>query len=95
MHTISRQMYFSLMLEAGVAGTESLQIVQDVSATFEKKMDAVKCYATQFPPAKSYVFEKIEAIARIRGIAAGFQYGEAFTSTKAIGSTDLFKTLQV
>jgi LmbE family N-acetylglucosaminyl deacetylase len=94
-HTISRQLYFSLMLESDVMGTGEKQFVQDVSATFEKKMNAVRCYATQFPPEKAYVFQKVEAIAKVRGMAAGFDYGESFTSTKAIGSTDLFQTLQL
>lgn len=94
-HTIPRQLYFSLMLESDIGGTGEKQFVHDISATFAKKMDAVRCYATQFPPAKAYVFEKVEAISKIRGIAAGFGYGEAFTSTKAIGSTDLFQTLQL
>lgn len=94
-HTISRQLYFSLMLESEIVGTGQKQFVQDISATFPQKMDAVRCYATQFPPEKAYVFEKVETIAKIRGMAAGFSYGESFTSTKAIGSTDLFQTLQL
>lgn len=94
-HTISRQLYFSLMLESEIAGTGKQQFVHDISANFEKKMDAVRCYQTQFPPEKAHVFDKVETIAKIRGIAAGFLYGESFTSTKAIGSTDLFQTLQL
>lgn len=94
-HTVARQLYFSLMTESNVSGTGEKQFVQDISATFEKKLAAIRCYATQFPPEKAYVFEKVEAIAKLRGIMAGFSYGEAFTSTKAIGSTDLFQTLQL
>lgn len=94
-HTVSRQLYYSLMMEAEIAGTGGLQFVQDISATFDKKLEAVRCYATQFPPEKAHVFDKVQTIAKIRGIAAGFEYGEAFTSTKAIGSTDLFRTLQL
>ncbi len=94
-HTVSRLLYYPLMMEAGAGGIGELQFVQDISATFEKKLAAVRCYATQFPPEKAYVFEKVEAIAKLRGIMAGFEYGESFTSTKAIGSTDLFQTLQL
>ncbi len=94
-HNIARQIYFSLMLESDTVGTGPKQFVQDITATWGRKMDAVRCYATQFPPAKSHVFEKVETICKIRGIAAGFEYGEAFTSTRAIGSTDLFQTLQL
>jgi len=94
-HTVARQLYYSLMMEAEISGTGELQFVQDISATFHRKLDAVRCYATQFPPEKAHVFDKVETIAKIRGLAAGFEYGEAFTSTKAIGSTDLFQTLQL
>ena len=94
-HTVTRQIYYSLMLESNVVGTGERQFVHDISATFEQKIASVRCYASQFPPAKAHVFDKVETIAKIRGIAAGFKYGEAFTSTKAIGSTDLLQTLQL
>ena len=92
-HTIARQIYYSLMLEGDVCGAGAKQFVYDISACWEEKMAAVRCYATQFPPAKAAVFRKIEAIASIRGIAAGFEYGEAFTSTRVIGSRNMFETL--
>lgn len=94
-HTVPRQLYYALMMEADVTGTGPCQFVQDISSTFDQKLKSVRCYATQFPPEKAHVFHKVETIAKIRGIAAGFEYGEAFTSTKAIGSTDLFQTLQL
>jgi len=94
-HRIERQIYYSLMLESEVCGTGEKQFVHDISSTYEQKVASVRCYATQFPPEKASVFEKVEAIAKIRGAVAGFEYGEAFTSTKAIGSTDLFQTLQL
>lgn len=94
-HTIPRQIHYSLMMESNVIGDGPKQFVHDISESFERKMAAVRCYQTQFPAAKAYVFEKVEAIASIRGFAAGFKYGEAFTSTKAIGSRDLYNTLQL
>ena len=94
-HSVSRQLYYSLMIESDISGTGGKQFIQDVSTTFETKLNAVRCYATQFPPEKAYVFEKVETIAKLRGVMAGFDYGEAFTSTQAIGSTDLFQTLQL
>ena len=94
-HRIDRQIYYTLMLESNVSGTGGKQFVQDISSTYQQKVASVRCYATQFPPEKATVFERVEAIAKIRGAEAGFEYGEAFTSTKAIGSTDLLQTLQL
>ena len=89
-HTIARQIYYSLMLEGDVCGAGAKQFVYDISSCWDAKVAAVRCYATQFPPAKEAVFRKIEAIASIRGIAAGFEYGEALT--RVIGR-NMFETL--
>lgn len=94
-HSVARQIYYSLMLESGVVGNEPNQFVHDVSEFHQQKMDAIKCYRTQFPAEKTYVFDKVRTIDSMAGIAAGFEYGEVFTSTKPIGSTDLFSTLQI
>ncbi len=94
-HTIKRQIYYSLMLESGVTGNGPNQFVHDISHCHDQKMAAIKCYQTQFPPEKAYVFDKVHAMDSIAGIAAGFQFGEVFTSTKSVGSRDLFATLQL
>ncbi len=94
-HTIQRQIYYSLMLESGVTGSGPNQFVHDISNFHDQKVAAIKCYATQFPPTKAYVFDKVRAMDSIAGVAAGFQFGEVFTSTKSVGSRDLFATLQL
>ena len=94
-HKIERQIYYSLMLESGVAGSGPKQFVHDISDFHQQKIAAIKCYATQFPAAKAYVFDKVRAMDSIAGIAAGFEFGEVFTSTKSVGSRDLCATLQL
>ena len=94
-HKIERQIYYSLMQESGVIGTGPKQFVHDITDFHQQKLAAIKCYATQFPAAKAYVFDKVRAMDSIAGIAAGFEFGEVFTSTKSVGSRDLCATLQL
>lgn len=92
-HTIGRQIYYSLSFERSATENSSQQFVYDISDTLDAKIKSVLCYQTQFPPAKQYVLQRVEAMAKANGSAAGFDAGEVFTSTRAIGSTDLMQTL--
>jgi LmbE family N-acetylglucosaminyl deacetylase len=90
-----RQLHYHLFFESEWSGVGPKQFVHDVSKTIETKLSAVRCYETQFPPAKGYVFDRVRSIAAAVGASAGFEFGEVLTSTRAIGSTDLFGTLQL
>lgn len=92
-HTIDRQLYYSLMFSEGFSGVGPNQFVYDISSTLATKIAAVKCYATQFPPAKQGVFGKVKTIATLCGMAAGVEAGEVFTSPRPLASRDMFKTL--
>lgn len=91
-HVISAQLYFRLAFEpaATLTGYPS-HFTVDVSDTLETKLAAVRCYATQFPPAKQQVFERIRGFALLAGAAAGCTYGEVFVHTRAIVATDLMR----
>jgi LmbE family N-acetylglucosaminyl deacetylase len=67
--------------------------VFDISDVLETKIAAVKCYRTQFPPEKDYIYERLQAMAGVCGLSAGFKFGEVLTSTHVLGSRDLMKTL--
>jgi LmbE family N-acetylglucosaminyl deacetylase len=94
-HSISRQIYYSLFFESDWSGAGPRQFVYDISETIDSKIESVKCYATQFPPEKQYIFERVRSMASVIGLSAGFDAGEALTSTRAIGSQNLFQTLQL
>ena len=52
----------------------------DITATFDKKIEAMKCFTTQirdFPHPRS--LEAIEALAKLRASTVGFGYAEAFS----------------
>jgi N-acetylglucosamine malate deacetylase 1 len=89
-HTIERQLYFRLQFEpAPIVGFDN-QITIDISHTIEKKIASIACYATQFPPAKAHVFDRVRGLAVAAGAAAGCGYGEVFACTRPIASKDLF-----
>jgi bacillithiol biosynthesis deacetylase BshB1 len=64
--------------------------VVDVSATFEKKLEAIRCYHSQFDDAR---FEKVRHFvggnAAAMGGRCGFQYGEYFALPGIVGTADL------
>jgi bacillithiol biosynthesis deacetylase BshB1 len=90
-HTIKRQVWFPL-------GFSSLQLppagghfVVDISETFPVKVEAIRAYKTQFPPAKDRLFHTLEGQNRFYGGSAGFDFGEIFLSAATLGARDLVK----
>lgn len=92
-HPIGRQIYYSLFFESDWSGNGERQFVFDISATLQTKLDSVRCYNTQFPPSKDYIFERVQSVAKSCGASAGFDAGEVFTSTRSLGTRDLIGTL--
>lgn len=92
-HTIDRQIYFSLFFQSESSGGGPRQFVYDISETLETKLAAIRCYKSQFPAAKEYLFKRVEAMAAASGALAGFDAGEVFISTRSIGTRDLMGML--
>jgi LmbE family N-acetylglucosaminyl deacetylase len=92
-HAISAQLYFRLAFEPVLMNPGLSHFVTDISDTLETKLNAVRCYKTQFPPAKEHVFERIRGAALAAGSAAGFLAGENFASVRPLGTPDLMKML--
>ena len=92
-HTISKQLYFRLAFEPDQLDAYPGKITQDISATLERKMAAILCYETQFPPHKRQVLERVRAAAILAGAEAGFEAGESFVSPRAIGTPNLVQSL--
>jgi LmbE family N-acetylglucosaminyl deacetylase len=62
----------------GIEPVFAPSMIVDITAQLERKLKAVKCYASQiraFPGARSV--EAVEALATFRGTQAGFAHGEA------------------
>ena len=90
-HTISAQLYFRLAFEPATLQGFPSHFTIDIAETLEAKMESIRCYASQFPPAKAYVFDRIRGAALLSGAAAGFAAGENFVSTRMLGGRDLMK----
>ncbi len=90
-HTISAQLYFRLAFEPEhLAGFPS-HFTVDISDTLDQKLAAIRCYATQFPPAKAHVFERVRGAALLTGAASGFLAGEVFVATRPLGTANLME----
>lgn len=92
-HTIAKQLYFRLAFEPDQLEDYPGKITQDISLTLDRKMEAILCYQTQFPPHKRQVIERVRAAAILAGTAAGFDAGETFVSPRAIGTKNLVDSL--
>ncbi|TWT34954.1 PIG-L family deacetylase [Blastopirellula retiformator] len=92
-HTIPKHIYFRLVFEPMEHPEAPGSFVVDIGDTLETKISSVRCYETQFPPEKDYVFDRVRGAASHIGTLAGFQHGELFHTTRAIGTTDAMKFL--
>ena len=93
-HSITRQLYFRLSFEpASSVGLDS-QFTVDISQSLDKKIEAIACYKTQFPPAKSHIFQRVRGIAIAAGSAIGFDAGELFSCVKPIGVKNMMKLFE-
>lgn len=65
--------------------------VIDISEEFETKMEAVKCYESQFliNPERAKIFEYVEAINKFYGSRIGAKYGEALFFEETLGIRDI------
>lgn len=91
-HSVDRQIYYSLFFEADWSGSGPRQFVADISSTLRKKIESIRCYQTQFPPDKGYIFDRVESMAHSIGASAGFEAGEVLELTRAIGIAEVFRT---
>ena len=88
-HTIANQINFKLSFEsAPLAGFDSLVTV-DITDTLDKKLKSIACYGTQFPPARSRIFDRVRGLAIAAGAAANVGAGEVFGCTRPVAVKDL------
>ncbi|CAK9037503.1 N-acetyl-alpha-D-glucosaminyl L-malate deacetylase 1 (GlcNAc-Mal deacetylase 1) [Durusdinium trenchii] len=92
-HKIDGLLYYSLNFYSLEPPPHGNSFVVDISSTYEQKIASVKAYATQFPPEKQHIFERLEAMAHYFGEAAGFARGERLSSPRAVGVRDVMGLL--
>lgn len=89
-HVVSRQMYFRIPLEPVVHTSADAQLTMDISDHLQTKLDAIRCYKSQFDR-RPYVIERVQAAAVLHGAAAGYAAGEIFTSPRPLGTPDILR----
>jgi LmbE family N-acetylglucosaminyl deacetylase len=94
-HTIPCHCYFHLGWDAASPPHQFGFLTVDISETLEQKLAAIRCYATQFPPGKQRLFDRVEHAARLIGLAAGFAAGEAVIPVRPLGTRDLLQSLML
>lgn len=90
-HTVVNQLGFPIALHGLDLPDASGYLVADIGPTLGAKLDAVRCYATQFPAAKAGIFGAIETMNRYHGLTAGFEAGELFLTYRSVGVDDLMR----
>ncbi len=88
-HTVSNQLGFHIALHGLTLPEASGHLVADIGPTLAVKLEAVRCYATQFPAAKAGIFGAIETMNRYQGLIAGYEAGELFLTYRSVGVDDL------
>jgi LmbE family N-acetylglucosaminyl deacetylase len=90
-HTVSNQLGFPIALHGLDLPDAAGYIVADIGPTLEVKIEAVRCYTTQFSAAKAGIFRAIETMNRYQGLTAGFEAGELFMTYRSVGVDDLMR----
>ncbi len=90
-HTISNQLGFPISLHSLETPEAAGTIIADIGDTLATKVEAVRCYATQFPAKKAGIFSAIETMNRYQGLTAGYEAGELFLTYRSVGVVDLMR----
>ncbi len=70
------------------------RMVIDITETIEKKIEAVRCYESQFAGQRIESLEHtIRSVAGYEGMSAGFKYGEAYALPRPLGVKDMVDVL--
>jgi len=92
-HTIEAQLYYTLAFRSDEPPEGAGRVVVDISQTLETKLEAIRCYRTQFPPEKHHVLQRVETWAQRLGQMTGCAAGELLVSPRPLGTQDLMTTL--
>jgi LmbE family N-acetylglucosaminyl deacetylase len=92
-HTVVRQLYCLLGSPLAGAPMPGGQIVVDISHTLPRKLAAIRCYKSQFPPEKEHLFDRVDAADRYLGRSAGVVAAELLLSPRPVVMKDLMRAL--
>ena len=68
--------------------------VVDITDTIEQKLEAIRCYQSQFPEDRfAGVAHHVRSLAGVEGSRAGFRYGELYALPRYLGLQDPIQAL--
>lgn len=87
-HRVDHLIYRPIARSAEVPHWHS-QFVLDISDVIDRKIAAVECYQSQFPPERfEHLKHYILSTAGYEGVACGYRYGELYAVPRPIGVND-------
>ncbi len=92
-HTIEMLAYYPLGFDSVALDVPGSRWVQDISNALDRKLASIRCYETQFPPAKASLLKRIEYAARYVGLSVGFEAGEQLYAPRTPATVDILTAL--
>jgi N-acetylglucosamine malate deacetylase 1 len=92
-HTIGRQIYCTLGQPLSGVPIHGGHLLVDITGTLERKIASIRCYATQFPPEKHQLFDRVASAAQYLGRTAGVDAAELLISPRPVVTKDLMTAL--
>ena len=92
-HTVPNLLCYFLF--AGVADLPAAHwpLVVNIHGLLERKLEAIRCYTSQFPPEKAHIYPRVEALARTVGLMGGCDAGELLAGSRIPCTNDLTRLL--
>ncbi len=70
------------------------RFVVDIADTIDQKIEAIRCYASQFDSQRVQGIEHyVRSVAGAEGVSAGVRYGEMYALPRALGVSDMVSLL--
>lgn len=92
-HRMDHLIYRVVPMAAEAPGFPTRMVV-DISGEIEQKIEAVRCYASQFDRERfARVEQVIRNLAGYEGMAAGYRWGEAYYLPRPLGVSDMMQAL--
>jgi len=92
-HTVPQLLGYFLLPGVPSVPHGQWPLVVDIAGHLERKLEAIGCYASQFPPEKAHVFDRVRSLAETTGMMAGCAAGELLASQRVPCTTDLLGML--
>jgi LmbE family N-acetylglucosaminyl deacetylase len=92
-HTVPQFLVYFLLAGMPTVPHGLWPLVVDIAGHLDTKLQAIGCYASQFPPEKAHVFPRVRALAETAGMMAGCTAGEVLAGPRMPCTTDPMRLL--